>query len=120
MITVRLIKRTHYQVLEPAILTPLIRECTSPTRSSYRNAAAQRFLETTAGVNIAASGYAVDLARSLNLLNSNLVWTELGQLLNIVASKLIPPKCRTAIILRKGPFFETVFGVRRRGPSVFF
>ena len=86
MITVRLIKRTHYQVLEPAYLIPLIRKCTSPTRSTYRNVAAQRFLETTAEFNIAASAYAVDLARSLKLLNSNLVWTELGQLLNLVAS----------------------------------
>lgn len=86
MIVVRLISRTHYQILEPAYLIPLIRECTSPIRSSYRDVVARRFFEKTAGLNIAASGYAVDLARSLELLNSNLVWTGLGQLVNIVAT----------------------------------
>ena len=85
MIAARLITRTHYQVLEPAYLTPLVRKCTSPTQSSYRDAVAQTFSKITAGINIAASGYAVDLARSLNLLNANLVWTDLGQLLNVIA-----------------------------------
>ena len=46
---------------------------------------ALRFCESVEGVNIAASGYAVDLAKSLALLNANLVWTDLGHLLHIVA-----------------------------------
>ncbi|MDE0096809.1 MAG: hypothetical protein OXS40_10615 [Gammaproteobacteria bacterium] len=86
MIDIRLITRTHYQISEPAYLTLLIRKCTSPTSSNYRETVAQRFSKLSGGTNIAASGYAVDLARSLNLLNSNLVWTELGHLLNIAAS----------------------------------
>ena len=85
MIDVRLINRTHYQVSEPAYLTLLVRKCASPTSSTYREVVAQRFFENTERINIAASKYAVDLARSLNLLNSNFVWTELGHLLNIVA-----------------------------------
>ena len=87
MIDVRLISRTHYQVSEPSYLTHLIRNCASPTNSNYRDALALRFCESVEGVNIAAAGYAVDLARSLKLLNSNLVWTDLGHLLNIVAKE---------------------------------
>lgn len=86
MIDVRLVNRTHYQVLEPAYLIRLIRKCASPTKSNYPDTVAQRFFDITDKINIAASKYAVDLARALNLLNSNLVWTELGHLLNIVAS----------------------------------
>ena len=86
MIDVRLVNRTHYQVSEPAYLTPLVRKCASPTSSTYREVVAERFKKNT-GKNIDASKYAVDLARSLSLLNSNFVWTELGHLLNIVASE---------------------------------
>ena len=86
MIGVRLVNRTHYQVLEPAYLAFLVCRCTSPTSSNHRDTVAGRFFETTEGINIAASKYAVDLARSLHLINSNLIWTELGHLLNLVAS----------------------------------
>ena len=86
MIDVRLIKRTHYQVSEPAYMTLVVRNCTSPISSNFRDRVALRFLEITDDINIAASKYAVDLARSLNLLNPNLVWTQLGHLLNIVVS----------------------------------
>ncbi len=86
MIAVRLVKRTHYQVLEPAYLSRLVCGCTSPTSSNFRDNVAKKFLETTKDINIAASKYVVDLARSLQLVNSNLVWTELGHLLNVVTS----------------------------------
>lgn len=90
MIPVRLLNRTHYQVLEPAYLSLLVCKCTSPTSSDYRDRVAQRFSEIADEINIAASKYTVDLARSLDLLNSNLVWTDLGHLLNIVACDSIP------------------------------
>ena len=108
MIDVRLINRTHYQISEPAYLTLLIRKCTSPTSSSYRDAVARRFCEVVDGINIAASGYAVDLARSLNLLNANLVWTELAHLLNVVAPEDAPQPSEELSDGGKDPLFPTI------------
>lgn len=63
----------------------LVLKCASPLNSEYPERVAKRFSDSADGINIAASKYAVDLAKSLNLLNDNLVWTNLGHLLKLVA-----------------------------------
>ena len=86
MIEVRLVRRTHYQVLEPALLRSLIVRCTSPVNSDFPDRVAKRLSDSTEDLNVAAAGYAVDLAKALKLLNGNLVWGNLGHLLNVVGT----------------------------------
>ena len=90
MTEIRLVRRTHYQVLEPAFLRILIQDCTSPVSSDFPDRVAKRLSDSSAGLNLAASKYAVDLAKALNLLNLNLVWTNLGHLLNITSGPSVP------------------------------
>ena len=81
--------RTHYQVDEPVYLGLLIREATSATRSEYAERVAQRFAKAVQRrnipFNIAAAGYAVDLARRLGLITPQQVWTPLGHLVALFA-----------------------------------
>lgn len=85
MTKIRLLGRTHYQVLEPAVLRLLVQGCTSPVSSSFRDQVARKLSGSQCGLNLGAAGYAVDLGKALGLLRANLVWTSLGHLLNIVA-----------------------------------
>lgn len=87
MTEVRLLGRTHYQVLEPALLRLLIQACTSPTSSAFRDQVARKLSGCQRDLNVVAAGYAVDLAKGLRLVHANLVWTHLAHLLNIVAGK---------------------------------
>ena len=86
---VRFVTRTHYQVDEPALLRIIVRQCTSPIQSEYRERAAARLVAATAqsshSLNVTAAGYAIDLARACGVITENLVWSDLGHLLNIVA-----------------------------------
>lgn len=85
----RLITRTHYQVDEPAYLRTLIGKCTSPVRSCSREAAATKLTReyaTSGSINIAAAGYAVDLARATGLIGDNQLWTERGHVLAQIAA----------------------------------
>ena len=85
--TPRLLTRTHYQVDEPAYLRVLILRCTSPIRSEYRERVAERLVDKVrelGKMNVAAAHYAIDLARATGLINANNVWTERGQLLNLI------------------------------------
>ena len=107
MTEIRLLGRTHYQVLEPALLRLLIQTCTSPVNSAFRDQVARRLSSSHRDVqqmtqigphknlNLGAAGYAVDLAKALRLVHPNLVWTNLGHLLNLVAG------CRTTESWRK-------------------
>ena len=86
----RLLFRTHYQVEEPAYMEFLIKCCTSATQSTYAEVVAARLKKEIeercqTRFNIAASRYAVDLARALGLLTPNNTWTEEGHLVNLVA-----------------------------------
>lgn len=86
----RLLFRTHYQVEEPAYMEFLIKHCTSATQSTYAEVVATRLKKEIekrcqTRFNIAASRYAVDLARALGLLTPNNTWTEKGHLVNLVA-----------------------------------
>lgn len=85
----RIVLRTHYQVDEPAILKLLVQKCSSAVRSEYPERAAlclaKEIKQSGREFNPAAGSYAIDLARQLRLVNDNLVWTELGQVLHLVS-----------------------------------
>lgn len=85
----RVIFRTHYQVDEPAYMEFLIQSCTSPTKSNYREVAAQKLAKVLQskkkGFNEAAGGYAVDLAQNLQILTDQNTWTDKGQLVALIA-----------------------------------
>jgi hypothetical protein len=76
----------------------LVKVCTSPVRSSYREVVAKKLAAeinrrcTTMGerrgiqgFNEKAGEYAIDLGRALELINQNHTWTERGQLLDLIA-----------------------------------
>ena len=93
----RLIFRTHYQVDEPAYIELLVRFCTSPVQSSYREVVEERLKReiqkrTGTEFNIAASGYCVDLGITLGVINENGVWTDKGHLVDLVADTSFPDK----------------------------
>ena len=105
--TPRLLTRTHYQVDEPAYLRVLILRCTSPIRSEYRERVADRFVDEVrelGTMNVAAAHYAIDLARATGLINANNVWTERGQLLNLISEANDAAKC-IDLSLREQVFF---------------
>src|SRR6266480_4040310 len=85
----RLISRTHYQVDEPAILKLLVQKCSSAVRSEYAERSAlclaNEMKRSGREFNPAAGSYAIDLGRQLGLVNDNLVWAELGQVLHLVS-----------------------------------
>lgn len=85
----RVLFRTHYQVDEPAYITVLVKGCTSPVRSAYDELVARNLSREVRArnkeFNVAAAGYAVSLARCLGVINDQNVWTEKGQLVNLVA-----------------------------------
>jgi len=85
----RVVFRTHYQVDEPAYMELLIRICTSPVRSSYREVVAQRLAGEIShrrkkSFNEDAAAYAVDLGKDLEVINENLTWTEKGHLIDLI------------------------------------
>lgn len=86
MSDVRLVTRTHYQVLEPALLSWLIVRGTSPVSSSFPDRIARKLSSAKGDLNVVAARYLVDLGKALKLVNEHLVWTNLGHLLNIVRS----------------------------------
>lgn len=81
----RLVFRTHYQVDEPAYLRELLLHATSPVRSDYSERVAQTlatYLKKQGfALNVAAAGYAVDLARALGIINDQNSWAASGHLL---------------------------------------
>lgn len=85
----RLLFRTHYQVDEPVFAHAVVALCTLPTRSSYDDNVARMLAQemTKRGkkLNIAAAGYAVDLAHGLSLIGANNIWEENGHLVMLVA-----------------------------------
>jgi hypothetical protein len=87
----RLVFRTHYQVDEPAYLSVLVLHATSPVRSDYSERVAQTLAtylqKQGTSFNIAAAGYAVDLARSLGLINEQNSWTAAAHLLAHIAHR---------------------------------
>lgn len=96
----RFVFRTHYQVSEPAYVEFLIKLCTSPVQSSYREVVAKKLAvqiekrcktdgargEGIRGFNEKAGEYAVDLARALELITPNHGWTGKGHLVNLIAN----------------------------------
>jgi hypothetical protein len=85
----RIVFRTHYQVDEPAYMKFLVKMCTSPVQSSYREVVAEKLAReiTSRGkkLNVAAGGYAVDLAQDLGLITPNNSWSGKGHLVNLIA-----------------------------------
>lgn len=85
----RIVFRTHYQIDEPAYMEFLIRKCTSPVLSNYKETVAAKLTQEIRArgmdLNKAASGYAVDLARALNLITPNHTWTDKGHLVDLIA-----------------------------------
>lgn len=86
MTDVRLVRRTHYQVLEPALLRWLVGRGTSAVSSDFPDRVARKLSDVRKDLNVAAARYVVDLGKALNLVNGNLVWTDLGHLLSVVGS----------------------------------
>lgn len=86
----RIVYRTHYQVDEPFFVEVLVKRCTSAVKSAYTERVASCVSAALAtrqkGFNIAAAGYAVDLARRLHLITENNVWTERGHLVALCAT----------------------------------
>jgi len=86
----RIVFRTHYQVDEPAYMEFLIKLCTSPVQSTYRELVAQKLareIKTRGGkLNEDAGRYGADLAEDLGLITSNNVWTDKGHLVDLIAS----------------------------------
>ena len=67
------------------MLSLLVLRCTSPVSSDFPDRVARRLSAFGKDLNVAAASYAIDLAKALNLLNANLVWTNLGHLLSVVS-----------------------------------
>lgn len=110
----RFLVRTHYQVDEPAYLRIIIQCCTSAARSEYPEQVATRLAEQAKrqqiSLNQAAARYAIDLARAAHLLNDNMVWTDLAQLLNCLLAGE-QEKFRASLTLPEKLFFFRVFFV---------
>jgi hypothetical protein len=86
----RILFRTHYQVDEPAHMEFLVKLCTSPVQSSYREVVAQRLAQEITNnrakdFNKDAAAYAVDLGKDLGLLTQNNTWTDKGHLVGLIA-----------------------------------
>lgn len=85
----RIIYRTHYQADEPALISFIIRHCTSAVESNYSERVAERLSRYVSnrgrGLNVAAAGYAVDLAQDLGVLSKNNSWTDKGHLIALTA-----------------------------------
>lgn len=82
----RILKRTHYQVNEPAYMEFVVRECTHPTKSAYKESVSKRLqdrLPKRWALNRAAAAYAVDMAAGLGLIGDNYSWTQLGILIAV-------------------------------------
>ena len=105
---VRLVGRTHYQVLEPTMVATVIRTCTSPIQSGFRDRVSGKLVSQLSRTNTAAAGYAIDLCKSLGLLHENLVWTSLGQLLAVVFRQQMADE-ELALTHREKIFFLRIF-----------
>jgi len=81
----RVLFRTHYQVDEPAIIEFLVKLCSSPVQSAYNETVAAKLTKQIKDFNIAAAGYAVDLAQGLGVVDKNNVWSDKGHLVNLLA-----------------------------------
>lgn len=85
----RILYRTHYQADEPALVSFIIRHCTSAVESNYSERVAERLSRYVSsrgrGLNVAAAGYAVDLARDLGVVSENNSWTDKGHLVALTA-----------------------------------
>ena len=85
----RMLSRTHYQVDEPAHMTLLCKLCASGGQSAYREVLAKKRADVARAqgkeFNVAAGGYAVDLAKALGLLSSENALADRGHLVNLIA-----------------------------------
>ena len=108
MIDVRLITRTHYQVVEPSVVAAVVLSCTSPIRSDFRDNVSRKLATSHFSLNPTAARYAIDLAKALGLLRDNLVWTNLGHLLHVVYGDKDPSNSEELSEIQKY-FFLRVF-----------
>lgn len=86
----RLLFYTHYQVDEPAYMEFLTKLCTSGVQSSYADIVINKLTNEVRArskkeFNKAAGGYAVELARALDIITENNIWTAKGFLINLLA-----------------------------------
>lgn len=91
----RLVFRTHYQADEPALLRLLVRKCSSPVQSNYSETLAAKLAREAQRrgkkFNVPAAAYVVDLARGLDILSEQSVWTPKGHLLGLVGEPTDDP-----------------------------
>ena len=87
----RILYRTHYQVDEPRLVSLIVQHCTSAVESSYSERVSERLWRHVVGkgrrFNVAAAGYAVDLARGLGVLSENNTWTDKGHLVALTGRR---------------------------------
>ena len=88
-------------------MAKVVRSCTSPVQSDFRDNVSRKLATSPFRLNPAAARYAVDLARSLGLLQDNLVWTNLGHLLDVVYGDESPPDTTTLSDTQKYFFLRT-------------
>lgn len=85
----RIVFRTHYQIDEPAYMKFVVKLCTSPVQSAYREVVAHRLSQELkkreTRLNEKAAEYAVDLAKGLGLITDNHTWSDTGHLVNLIA-----------------------------------
>ena len=85
----RIAFRTHYQIDEPAYMEFVVKLCTSPVQSAYREVVAhklsQEIKKRETKLNEKAAEYAVDLAKDLGLITDNHTWSDTGHLVNLIA-----------------------------------
>ena len=89
-------------------MAAVVRSCTSPVQSDFRDNVSRRLATSHFPLNPAAARYAVDLAKSLGLLQDNLVWTNLGHLLHVVDGDESPAD-RAALSKPQKYFFLRTF-----------
>ena len=87
----RVLYRTHYQADEPTLVSFIVRHCTSAVESNYSERVADRLSRYVSsrgrGFNVAAAGYAVDLAHNLGVLSQNNSWTDRGHLVALTMKR---------------------------------
>ena len=91
---------------ELAVVVAVVLNCTSPIKSDFVENVSHKLVQSLHRTNPAAARYAVDLAKRMGLLSNNLVWTNLGHLLNVVYPHEIKQKDRSLPVSMKYLFFR--------------
>ena len=87
---IRLLLKTHYQINKPGIFSVILRNCTSPTQSSYPEVISGRLANVYfkhTSLNKEAAKFAVSMAQSFGFLTKNMFWDWKGHAINILLAE---------------------------------